>query len=217
MESYDDGPSTAPLKDEDLDHAHAGPPLLAGSLSGFNVSSLLSLLNIQQQDGQLTVRNRGFLAYIYVEKGEVVDAALGRVHGLPALFQMITWSEGDFFFSTAPPAPQRSINLSLAVIQVRASLWLDRWRNVLTTIPSLGHRIGVHSSPRGDVVIKPYQWSVLTRVVAGPMSIADLAHALKEDPLAVTRICVELAEVGLCQVLPPLDEGWHESPVLVGE
>ncbi len=178
-------------------------PLLAGSLAAFNLSALLSLLNIQKQTGELTMRNYGFVAQAWVAEGELVDALLGRVHGLPALFQAMSWNEGGFTF-TGNAAIERTITLTLPVVQVRAALWLDRWRNVLQTIPSLGNCITVHNSPRGDVIIKPYQWSVLTRVVGGPVSVADLAHALKEDPLAVTRICVELVEMSLCQVLPPL-------------
>ena len=193
-----------------------GEVLLAGNLHAFNLSALLSLLNIQKQSGQLTVRNRGFVAYVAVEAGEVTDASLGRIHGLPALFQVMSWGEGSFSFAAAPPA-ERTITLTLPVVQVRASLWLDRWRSVLGVIPSLGCRITVHSSPRGDVIIKPYQWGVLTRVVSGPMTVADIAHALKEDPLAITRICVELIELGLCEALPPLEDGWSESAVLVGE
>jgi hypothetical protein len=135
---------------------------------------------------------------------------------LPALFQAMSWNEGNFSFA-ASAATERTITLTLPVVQVRAALWLDRWRGVLTAIPSLGCRITVHSSPRGDVIIKPYQWGVLTRVVGGPMTVAELAHALKEDPLAITRICIELVELGLCEALPPLDQGWSESAVLVGE
>ncbi len=190
--------------------------MLAGSLYAFNLSALLSLLNIQKQTGQLTLRNRGFVAYVSVENGEVADASLGRIHGLPALFQAMSWGEGSFSF-IATSAADRTITLTLPVVQVRAALWLDRWRNVLGIIPSLGCRITVHNSPHGDVIIKPYQWGVLTRVVGGPMTVANLAHALKEDPLAITRICVELIELGLCEALPPLEDSWSADAALVGE
>lgn len=213
MQSYDEGSSATHRLSPSTARAE-GQALLAGSLHAFNLSALLSLLNIQKQSGQLTIRNRGFVAYVAVEQGEVVDASLGRIHGLPALFQAMSWGEGGFSFAATPGA-ERTITLSLPVVQVRAALWLDRWRNVLGVIPSLGCRITVHSSPRGDVIIKPYQWGVLTRVVGGPMTVAELAHALKEDPLAITRICVELIELGLCKALPPLNDGWSESAVMV--
>jgi uncharacterized protein DUF4388 len=207
--------TTMPLDEDALEQAVA-QPLLTGTLTAFKTSALLSLLNVQKQTGLLAIHNRGFTAEILVEDGEVVDARLGVSRGLYALFEAISWNEGIFFFFGAPIGAH-TINLSLPVIQVRAALWLDRWRDVLQTIPSLGHRIIVSEAPHGDVVIKPYQWVVLTRIVAGPITVAELALALNYPALEVMRACAELLQVGLCNLLPPLDDGWVESKVLVGD
>lgn len=215
MDNQDSNLTTIPLDENALEQAVV-QPLLTGTLAAFKVSALLSLLNVQKQTGQLAIHNRGFSAEVWVENGEVVDARLGVSRGLYALFEAISWNEGTFFFFAAP-IDERTINLSLPVIQVRAALWLDRWRDVLQAIPSLGHRIVVSEAPLGDVVIKPYQWTVLTRIVAGPITIAELALDLSYPALDVMRACVELLQVGLCKLLPPLEDGWVESKVLVGD
>ncbi len=214
MDTQDTSLITLPLDPSRLEVGLEASPLLRGSLSAFRVSALLSLLNMQKQSGLLTIRNRGFLGQVWLEHGEVVDARLGVSHGLYALFEAMSWGEGEFLFMVAP-LEARSINLSLPVIQVRAALWLDRWHDVMQAIPSLGHRITVCQAPLGDVVIKPYQWSVLTRVVSGPVTIAALALDLNYPALDVMKACVELLQVGLCQLLPPLEDGWVESMVLV--
>lgn len=214
MDTYNSNLTTLPLDANQLASGFEANPLLRGSLSAFSLGALLSLLNMQRQGGLLTVRNRGFLAQVWVEQGEVVDARLGVSRGLYALFEAMSWSEGEFQFMVAP-IEARSISVSLPVIQVRAALWLDRWRDVLHAIPSLGHRIVVCQAPLGDVVIKPYQWTVLTRVVNGPLTIAELALDLDHPALDVMSACVELLQIGLCQLLPPLEEGWVESQVLV--
>lgn len=210
MDTQDVSLITLPLDASQLEMTR----LLSGSLSAFRVGALLSLLNIQQQSGLLTLHNRGFVGQVWIENGEVVDARLGVSRGLYALFETMSWVEGEFMFAPAPIGVH-SISLSLPVIQVRAALWLDRWRDVLHAIPSLGHRITVCQAPLGEVVIKPYQWSVLTRVVNGPLTIAELALALDYPALEVMRACVELLQIGLCQLLPPLEDGWVESKVLV--
>jgi len=169
---------------------------------------------MQRQTGLLSLNNHGYSALIMVEDGEVVDAELGRLRGLPALFEGASWREGEFTFFNCPTT-ERTIELPLTVIQVRVRLWLDRWREVLNTIPSLGCLISVRDHPSGDVIIKPYQWTILTRVVGGPQSVADLAAALNEDPLTVARVCYELLGLGLCQVQPAMDESWQASRVLV--
>ena len=214
MDTQDADLTTLPLDASHLAIGFEESPLLRGNLSAFSLGALLSLLNMQQQSGLLTVRNRGFLTQVWVENGEVVDARLGVSRGLYALFEAMSWGEGEFLFMSAP-IETRSISLSLPVIQVRAALWLDRWHDVLHAIPSLGHRIAVCQAPLGDVVIKPYQWSVLTRVVTGPLTIAELALDLNYPALDVMRACVELLQIGLCQLLPPLEDGWMESQVLV--
>lgn len=189
-------------------------PVLNGSLRAFSPPAVLQLLNMQRQTGLLALNNQGYSALIMIEDGEVVDAELDRLRGLPALLGATSWGDGEFtFFNSA--VTERTIDLPFSVVQVRVTLWLDRWREMLTAIPSLGCRITVRDQPSGDVIIKPYQWSILTHVVGGPQTVAALSHTLGEDPLTLTRICYELVMMGLCTVLPPLDDGWQESPVLV--
>lgn len=189
-------------------------PVLNGSLRAFSPPAVLLLLNTQRQTGLLALNNQGYSALIMVEDGEVVDAELDRLRGLPALLGAMSWGEGEFiFFNSA--VTERTIDLPFSVIQVRVTLWLDRWGEMLVAIPSLACRISVCDQPSGDVIIKPYQWSILTHVVAGPQTVASLAHTLGEDPLTITRVCHELVTMGLCTVLPPLDDGWQESQVLV--
>lgn len=216
METFDlDNPTTIPLDPTMLERSNA-TPLLSGTLAAFKPGALLSLLNLQQQSGLLVIHNRGFTAEVWVERGEVVDAVLGVSRGLYALFEAMSWTEGQFSFVRSRIGP-RSINLSLPIIQVRAALWLERWRDVRTVIPSLGHRITVQPPPNGDVVIKPYQWRILTYIVNAPVTIADLALSLNYPVLEVMRACVELINIGLCILLPPLEDGWVESKVLVGD
>lgn len=216
METFDlTNPTTVPLDPNMLERSNT-TPLLSGTLAAFKPGALLSLLNLQQQTGLLVLHNYGFSAEIWVEHGEVVDALLGVSRGLYALFEVMSWSEGEFSFVRSHVG-QRTIDLSLPIIQVRAALWLDRWRDVRAVIPSLGHRITVQPPPAGDVVIKPYQWSILTRIVNAPLTIADLALSLNYPTLDVMRACVELIHIGLCILLPPQEDGWVESKVLVGD
>src|SRR5690349_19635482 len=101
--------------------------VLQGAISVFPPSAVLSLLNLQRVTGMLYLWNRSLAATISVDTGEVIDAVLGRDQGLPALFYALSWNTGRFEFRPMPVGP-RTINLSLPVIQVRATLWLDRWR-----------------------------------------------------------------------------------------
>ena len=177
-------------------------PVLSGLISVFPPGAALSLLNLQQVTGVLYLQNRSLLATISLERGEVIGATLGADQGLSALFYALSWNTGRFQFRQIPVGP-RTINLSLPVIQVRATLWLDRWKDLRRVFPTIWHRVGIHPAPSGEVVIQPHQWQLLTRIVAEPVSLVKLAEAMRVDVLAVTRVAVELVNLGLAIVVSP--------------
>ncbi len=175
---------------------------LAGVVAGFSPSTVLSLLNLQRVRGDFRLENHSIVAHIYVDGGEVVDAVLGRDRGVAALFYALSWTSGRFFFIPGP-VPPRTIRLSLPVIQVRAALWMDRWRLLDQVFPTIWHRVGLHEQPPGEVTIQPHQWQVLTRIVAEPVSIVRLAALLNQDVMAMARIAAELVNMGMAVVFPP--------------
>jgi hypothetical protein len=199
-----------PGEGEDDEEATVDGWTLAGVLAAFPPSAVLSLLNMQQVRGDLCLENQGILAHIYLDGGEVVDAMLGRDRGLAALFYALSWTSGRFFFLPGP-VPPRTIRLSLPVIQVRAALWMDRWRNLDRVFPTIWHRVGLHPQPPGEVTIQPHQWQVLTRIVATPISIVRLAALLNQDVMAMARIAAELVNMGMAVVLPPDEETGDEG------
>lgn len=178
--------------------------VMRGVLNAFSPSSLLSLLNIQKATGNLRLRSGKAEGFIFVEKGEVFDAGLGSVNGALALFQLFGWRQGEFLFEVDGPGPtRRTIEASLPVLQVRATLWLDNMNKYMPIIPSTSHRIAVASEPRSEVVIEPYQWPVLTKIVSKPLSIAQLAAELDQDLMTVTRIAADLVKMGVAVVYEP--------------
>lgn len=185
--------------------AHSGQKVLSGALAAFSPSSLLSLLNIQKQTGWLFLRSNNFEGYIYVDKGEVYDAGVGRISsGALAVFQLFGWKQGEFGFEVgAPPPERRTIEASLPVLQVRATLWLDSMSKYSPIIPSPNHRVAIAAEPRSEVVIEPYQWAVLTKIVSRSLSVAELAAELNQDLMTVTRIAAELVKMGVAVAYPP--------------
>jgi hypothetical protein len=184
---------------------HGGQEVLKGSLAAFSPSSLLSLLNIQKQTGWLYLHSNNFEGYIYIDKGEVYDAGVGRISsGALAVFQLFGWKQGEFSFETGAPAPdRRTIEATLPVLQVRATLWLDSMSKYSPVIPSPNHRVAIAAEPRSEVVIEPYQWAVLTKIVSRSLSVAELAAELNQDLMTVTRIAAELVKMGVAVVQSP--------------
>ncbi|MEI6043088.1 MAG: DUF4388 domain-containing protein [Chloroflexota bacterium] len=197
-------PLSAALSKNGVEQEPTIQEVLHGSLRAFSPSSLLSLLNIQKATGHLRMRSNKFEGYIFVDRGEVYDAGLGSVNGALALFQLFGWKQGEFTFELGGANPaRRTIEASLPVLQVRATLWLDNMNKYMPIIPSTSHRIAVANEPRSEVVIEPYQWPVLTKIVSRPMSISMLATELNQDLMTVTRIAADLVKMGVAVVYEP--------------
>ncbi len=201
------GPVGIPA-DPPLTNPATGQTVLSGSLTAFSPSSLLSLLNIQKQNGWLRMSSQRVEGYIYVEKGEVWDAGLSRTsQGALAFFQLFGWRQGDFSFELASGAPpRRSISASLPVLQVRATLWLDSMNKYSSVIPNPGYLISIAEEPRSEVVIEPHQWAILTKIVSRTMSVTELAAELERDLMDIIGITVELVKMGVAVVRPPDEE-----------
>ena len=215
---------TQPLPDHSTTRAHYvsknSPPtqvqshqvVLSGSVAAFSISSLLSLLNVQKQTGMLHLYNGATSGYIYFENGEVYDSKLDTMTGALALFQFFGWKTGDFAFEiNVPPPGSRTIQASLPVLQVRATLWLDNWNKLNPIIPTTSHRIGIADDPGTNVVIQPYHWSILTKIVNSPISMTQLAAELNQDIITVTRIAADLVKMKVAVVYPPASEAPSES------
>ncbi|NWJ45409.1 MAG: DUF4388 domain-containing protein [Chloroflexi bacterium] len=191
---------------------HSPQVVMSGSMVAFSTSALLSLLNIQKQTGMLHLYNGDTSGFIYIERGEVYDSKLDTMTGALALFQLFGWKTGDFAFEVnVPPPGRRTIQASLPVLQVRATLWLDNWNKLNPIIPTTSHRIGIASDPGTNVVIEPYHWSILTKIVNSPISMSQLASELNQDVMTVTRIAADLVKMKIAVVYPPTSEPSSEN------
>ena len=194
------------------------PWTLAGSLAAFGPNAVLSILNLQQVTGELRLEYQDMTAAILLQQGEVIDARLGHDRGIAALFYLLTCPAGRFWFVPGPvPAGERTITLTLPVLQVRAALWQERWKQVDQVFPSVWHRVSLHPQPAGAVTVQAHQWPVLAQVIARPSSLVRLAGLLHQDLMPVAQTAADLVRLGLATVLPPGGEDTAAScPAEIG-
>jgi len=78
----------------------AGSVAFAGNLSFLNLGELLQLLGTSSGTGivQITSTYTSQQGFIYIDKGNPINAASGSKTGLDALFSMFGWIDGQFEF-----------------------------------------------------------------------------------------------------------------------
>jgi hypothetical protein len=83
---------------------------LTGHLSDLSLSELIEFFCNQRKSGRLKVLYPQGAGYFYLHTGSVVDARIGVLHGIDAVYYALTLPNAEFEFSVDMEASSRTIN-----------------------------------------------------------------------------------------------------------
>jgi Domain of unknown function (DUF4388) len=83
---------------------------LTGHLSDLSLSELIEFFCNQRKSGRLKVLYPQGAGYFYLHAGSVVDARIGALHGIEAVYYALTLPNAQFEFSVDAEASNRTIN-----------------------------------------------------------------------------------------------------------
>src|SRR5262245_46068456 len=83
---------------------------LTGHLSDLSLSELIEFFCNQRKSGRLKVLYPQGAGYFFLQSGSVVDARIGVLHGIDAVFYALTLPNAQFEFSVDAEATNRTIN-----------------------------------------------------------------------------------------------------------
>jgi hypothetical protein len=83
---------------------------LTGHLSDLSLSELIEFFCNQRKSGRLKVLYPQGAGYFYLQAGSVVDARIGVLHGIDAVYYALTLPNAEFEFSVDVEAEKRTIN-----------------------------------------------------------------------------------------------------------
>ena len=83
---------------------------LTGHLSDLSLSELIEFFCNQRKSGRLKVLYPQGAGYFYLQAGSVVDARIGVLHGIEAVYYALTLPNAEFEFSVDAEAANRTIN-----------------------------------------------------------------------------------------------------------
>ncbi len=83
---------------------------LTGHLSDLSLSELIEFFCNQRKSGRLKVLYPQGAGYFYLQAGSVVDARIGVLHGIDAVYYALTLPNAEFEFSVDEEANSRTIN-----------------------------------------------------------------------------------------------------------
>src|SRR6188474_1751487 len=83
---------------------------LTGHLSDLSLSELIEFFCNQRKSGRLKVLYPQGAGYFFLQAGSVVDARIGVLHGIDAVYYALTLPNAEFEFSADLEASSRTIN-----------------------------------------------------------------------------------------------------------
>src|SRR5262245_39869550 len=83
---------------------------LTGHLSDLSLSELIEFFCIHRKTGRLKVLYPQGAGYFFLQAGSVVDARIGVLHGIDAVYYALTLPNAPFEFSVDVEAKSRTIN-----------------------------------------------------------------------------------------------------------
>jgi CheY-like chemotaxis protein len=108
----------------------AGAGRMRGSLSLLSLVDLLQALELGGKTCRLLVEYEKNKFDVFVERGAVVYAACGKKQGDEAVFEALTWPEGDFELDfTAASAPKHNVERSTQSLLMDGLRILDEARH----------------------------------------------------------------------------------------
>src|SRR5919199_294344 len=98
---------------------------LSGQLSDLSLAELIEFFCNQRKTGRLKIAYQRAPGYFYFDRGELVDAKIGALSGVDAVYYALTLENASFKFSTAFEATRRTIHQPWAHVALEGLRRLD--------------------------------------------------------------------------------------------
>ncbi|HEY3861167.1 MAG TPA: response regulator [Verrucomicrobiae bacterium] len=115
-----------------------------GGFRGMQSKSLVDLIQLEclsQSSAVLHISQGAVSGRIWVQNGDIIDAAAGSFTGEDAFKEILSWKSGNFEIKPAEPEHPRAIHNSAQGLLLDSAQAMDEWR---------GHRAGAESPAAGE-------------------------------------------------------------------
>ncbi|MBI5043286.1 MAG: DUF4388 domain-containing protein [Nitrospirae bacterium] len=176
--------------------------ILNGTLSQMNLSEILKLLISGSKTGRLELSKDEKKGDIYLKDGAILYAKWNNKSGVDALYELMTWMNGDFNF-----VPDASINnltgdmfdMGIQNIDEWSRVISEEWSSIRKIIPTTDvvFKITANKTPK-EVNLKAEEWKVLANI-NGAKSVEEIAQCIGLSEFDTSRIICRLCKEGLIE------------------
>src|SRR5436305_14268348 len=97
---------------------------LSGQLSDLSLAELIEFFCNQRKTGRLKVAYESAPGYFYFDRGDLVDAKIGSLNGVEAIYYALTLANASIKFSPAFEPTKRTIHQPWTQVKLKVcSVW----------------------------------------------------------------------------------------------
>jgi hypothetical protein len=102
---------------------------LEGTLQDLGLSSLIQLQCNEQKTVQLQLNRHSQQGKMIFAEGELIHAEFGNLVGEPAVYELLTWTDGEFHVTDfTPPLPMRTVQTPWSALVLEGLRLVDEAR-----------------------------------------------------------------------------------------
>jgi hypothetical protein len=178
---------------------------LTGHLSDLSLSELIEFFCNQRKSGRLKVLYPKGPGYFYLHAGSVVDARIGVLHGIEAVYYALTLPNAEFEFSVDAEAINRTINQPWTQVVLEGLRRLDE-----NIAPSVAFPVDYVAEPDEleNAPVEPSSSSEVERSFAPAFLSFGKESMSRRKPLFIGAIVVAI--LGSVAVIG-VPAGWYSS------
>lgn len=170
-----------------------------GNLSQIALIDLLQIFALNRKSGMLSLARRSEQGALYLSDGLVVNARIGRVEGEKAVYRLLTWQDGKFWFFPGQPEVEVRITVQTDHLIMEGLRQNDEMAAQAVTLPGpdvqLSLKIARDRLPAG---LRPATQEVLQKLEYFPC-VADLLDQCSVPDYELLQILKTLLDKGVVE------------------
>jgi len=110
---------------EAAEAAEAAGGGIHGNLSDLGLVDSIQVLSGSGRSAKIELKEAGKVGYVYIDRGRLIHAQLGKLEGSDALYELARWRQGEFWIAPMTSKPVVTIQASTDAILLEACSLMD--------------------------------------------------------------------------------------------
>lgn len=185
------------------------PGNLSGTLANMGVVDVLQIMEAGFKSGIVHVssdrtRSGGYVAEgqergtIFFRDGQVIDARLGKLRGVEAVYRMLLWDDGVFEIEFKMISRDNVVRCTIQAILLEGMRRVDEWTRHTATLPPLSTQLTVDFDALGRAYLEvPADTKPVLHLFDGQRSLFDVINDAPLEDTDALAVVARLHENGV--------------------